>query len=256
MRLLPAVSSLSFALSLGFGVDVARADAVPPAPDDCPPGRVGVTSHSGPECVLEAPDDCAPGYRGQLRGTCVLATCSGDSGCKEGERCLKVDTCQEFRELHWTGWGWSAQRPTPAGNLLAEPPSPPPPGPPKKAWVQLKICGQDGSCEAPAECRTAALCYPETAIGKTKAKVNQPGSEVPAPDDDPDDPASKHDTVVDPSGYQPGRTSPGQDAHPNTDSGGCRKGCTTASTTAQDTMVGAGLWLALALMVRRRLKRS
>lgn len=248
MRILPAVASLSLALSLGLAVDVARADAVPPEPDDCPPGQVGVTSHRGPECVLEAPDDCAPGYRGQLRGTCVLAACINDSSCKEGERCMQVDTCQEYRKLHWTGWGWSAQRPTPAGNLLAEPPSPAPLGPAKKAWVQLKICGQDGPCEAPAECRPAALCYPDEAIGKTKAKVSRPGSETPPPDDE-------DDTIIDPSGYQPGQTSP-RDTRPTTDGGGCRKGCTTASTTAQDTMVGAGLWLALALMLRRRLKRS
>jgi len=237
-------------LSFGFGLATARADAVPPAPDSCPPGQVGVTGHQGPACVPEAPDDCAPGYHGQVGGKCVLAACSSDASCEPDERCMQVDTCQEFRELHWSGWGWSAQRPRPARNFIAGPPAPRPRGPAKKAWVQLSICHQDGPCASPAECRPADLCYRKDAIGKTKAKVAERGT--PATDPAPsgqDPPAPKADTVVDPSGYEPKSRSEDTTA---ADGGGCRKGCTTASTSSHDGFLGAGLWILAALTLRRR----
>jgi hypothetical protein len=242
-----ALPTMAFVLAFGLGLDTARADAVPPAPDSCPRGQVGVTSHAGPECVPEAPTNCAPGYRGRVGGTCVLAACSNHDNCVAGERCMQVDTCQEFRELHWTGWGWSARRPRPAGNLLGGPPAPPPPGPPKKAWVQLNICGQDGACAEPAQCRPAPLCYPQSAIGKTKAKVTEPGAKAadtqgsagggPSGGNVP----PEADTVVDPTGYDP----------PPSDGEGCRKGCTTASTAPEQRW--AGLLLVAALIARRRL---
>src|SRR6187551_3370217 len=58
-----------------------------------------------------------------------------------------------------------------SGNVLGGPPAPAPEGSAPKAWVKLHVCGQDGSCEAPAECRPIGLCYPPDAVGKTKAKV-------------------------------------------------------------------------------------
>ncbi len=248
-----------------FAPGAAHADAVPPAPKSCPPGQVGVTSHSGPACVPEAPKNCAPGYRGRIGGDCVLATCRGDDNCEAGEGCVLVDTCQEYRELHWTGWGWSAARPVSAGNLIAGPPRPAPPGPPKRAWVQLSICGQDGACAAPAECRASPLCYPNDQIGKTKAKVTEQGTPEPtSPKPDPPDPIPSAtatggtptdlpkpppdaDVVVDPTGYTP---------PPDPETGGCRKGCTTASTPSDGTFLGVGLGLLALALIRRRRRSS
>ncbi len=234
----------------------AHADAVPPPPKSCPKGQVGVTSHSGPACVPQAPTDCAPGYRGQVGGQCVLASCHSDDPCDDGQRCMDVDTCQEFRELHWTGWGWGAHRPVQRGNFFAGPPRPRPEGPPKKAWVELNICGQDGACESPAECRPSSLCYPTSAIGKTKAKVVELGTARRAP---PPEKASTPKTGTnDVSSAQPEdpiqpTTSHGDAADPAVaDGGGCRKGCSVASTRADAGWVGVSVWVLAVLMLRRR----
>jgi hypothetical protein len=230
----PLLLVTAFGLSAAAGT--ARADAVPPPPDSCPKGHVGITDHGGPRCVLEAPKNCPPGYRGVLGGKCALATCSSDDQCEAGRRCLQIETCQEFRELRWTGWGWSAQRMAPRDNLLAEPPSPQPDGPPKKAWVQLHICGQDGPCNTPAECRPASLCYPPDAIGKTQAKVAaQP------------QPVSSGEAGASPTEDTPGETYVDESASPVTaaapeSGGGCRKGCSAGSTA---TALG---WVALPLL--------
>jgi hypothetical protein len=240
-----AVASLSAA-------GAARADAVPPPPDSCPKGHVGVTDHGGPRCVLEAPKNCPPGYRGALGGKCVLATCGSDDQCEGGRRCLQIETCQEFRELRWTGWGWSAQRtPPPRDNLLAEPPSPQPDGPPKKAWVQLHICGQDGPCNAPAECRPAPLCYPPDAVGKTQAKA--------APSAAPS--AASGEADASPSEDAPGETYVDESASPVTaaapeSGGGCRKGCSAGSTAAALGWIGLPLLASLGWWRRKRRVRA
>lgn len=238
-------------LGVQLRVDTARADAVPPPPASCPKGQVGITDHGGPRCVPEAPKNCAPGYRGELGGRCVLATCSSDNHCEGGRRCFQIETCQEFRELHWTGWGWSAQRPASRDSFLAGPPRPQPSGPPEKAWVNLHICGQDGPCNAPAECRPTGLCYPPGSVGKTKAKVvDGTAPETPATsgsagtggtptnETPPDAPAGTSGAEATPDPAAP-RTKP--DASSN-DSGGCRRGCSMASTRSP---VG---WLGLAVL--------
>jgi hypothetical protein len=215
----------------------ALADAVPPEPEHCPSGQVGVTSHSGPECVLEAPKNCPPGYRGVLRGKCVLATCSADGQCDNGRRCLPIQTCQEFRELHWSGWGWSAKTEAPKrDNFFAEPPSPQPEGPPKKAWVLLHICGQDGPCNAPAECRPTSLCYPPEAVGQTGATAGG------APDTGND-----NGTYVDETASPVTRQAPTT----SSDSGGCRRGCTAGSNVSVLGWLALPLLGALALWRRR-----
>ena len=245
----------------------ASADVVPPPPKHCPKGQVGVTSHGGPECVLEAPKNCLPGYRGQLRGQCVLACCSSDDNCDGGRKCLQVDVCQEFRELHWTGWGWGAQRTVTRDNLLAEPPSPPPDGPPKKDWVLINICGQDGACKAPAQCRPTGLCYPPSAVGKTKAKVSSgvmpdpppassgsagaggaPSTEFATP---PDETTA---TGGGASGGAPGTTGPTVNPEPlgGENGGGCRKGCSTTLGPSALGWLGLPLLAAAALLLRRR----
>lgn len=237
----------------------AGADAVPPPPKSCPPGQVGVTSHGGPRCVPEAPTDCAPGYRGRVGGDCVLATCSDDKQCDADERCMKVETCQEFRELHWTGWGWSAQRPVRTGNMFAGPPRPQPPGPPKKAWVQLNICGQDGACKAPAECRPTSLCYPMASIGQTKATVAERG----APDPSPPDAGSSsggEETFVQPPTPSPSPPAPGpgptESDQPTADGGGCRKGCSATSSPVDLGWSGVSIWTMALLISRRRRARG
>jgi MYXO-CTERM domain-containing protein len=217
---------------------LAWADAVPPPPEDCPKGQVGVTSHRGPACVLEAPKDCAPGYRGNVGGTCSLAACSSDQECEGGTRCFQVDTCQEHRELHWDGWGWSARRPVAvSGNFMAGPARPAPEGPPPSAWIKLRICGQDGPCNAPAECRPAGLCYPPNAVGKTKAKVV---AAAPVAEALPE--GVYPQTLIAPDqGRNVEKT--GSD-----NGGGCRKGCSVSSTPqlvgwfALPLLAGAGLW--------------
>jgi MYXO-CTERM domain-containing protein len=249
---------------LGLGVSsIAHADAVPPPPKSCPKGHVGVTDHGGPKCVLAAPKNCAPGYRGALGGTCVLATCSSDDQCDDGRRCLLVETCQEFRELHWTGWGWGAQRPMQRDNLFGGPPRPRPDGPAKKAWVSLNICGQDGPCKAPAECRPVAHCYPPSAVGKTKAKiVTSDGSGTPpAPSGDTSEFATPPPDAVETAGgggagndvaNQPRGVNPDKDAPASDSEGGCRKGCSVTSTPSLVGWVGLPLLACLGLLRRRR----
>ncbi len=230
----------------------------------CPPGQVGITSHAGPQCVKKAPEDCPPGYRGVIRGRCVLATCSSDAQCKQGRRCIQIATCQEYRELHWTGWGWSAERPTPMRhNFFAGPPAPRPPGPPKKDWVKLHICGQDGPCNAPAKCRPAGLCYPPDAIGKTKAKVvTSTDADAQVQGTDPsaatnptggattDTPAATNDVARGIPGAPaptPGSQEPMTDA-----GGGCRKGCSATANGSAMGWVLLPLLAGLGLLRRRR----
>lgn len=64
------------ALLLGLWPDAARADAVFPPPDTCPPGSVPSTSHAGPHCRPAA--------------ECVLS-----SMCGAGEACEAVGLCIE-----------------------------------------------------------------------------------------------------------------------------------------------------------------
>jgi len=220
---------------------LALADAVPPPPDDCPKGQVGTTSHGGPRCEPEAPTDCAPGYRGVVGGTCVLAACSSDKECDAGRRCLQVDACQVLRELHWTGWGWSAQRSFASGNLLGGPPAPAPEGSPPKAWVKLHICGQDGPCEPPAECRPMGLCYPPGAVGKTKAAV---AMVAPPEEKLPDGVYSQSLIAPNPKG----------DAE-SLKNAGCRKGCSVSSTPERLQWFALPLLAGVALYGRRRRQR-
>ena len=216
---------------------VALADVVMPPPDDCPPGQVGTTSHGGPSCTREAPQNCAPGYRGEVGGSCVLAACSSDPECEAGTRCVQVDTCQELRELYWTGWGWQARQRVLRSNWLGGPPAPQPDGAPPKAWVKLRICGQDGACSSPAECRPMGLCYPPSAIGKTKAKV------VPAPpvaEELPEHASSRSLIASDP------RT---EAEMPERRDGGCRRGCSIS------TSANLASWLSVPLLVAGFLRR-
>jgi hypothetical protein len=223
-------------------IGVAHADAVMPPPEDCPPGQVGTTSHGGPACAREAPKNCAPGYRGEVGGSCVLADCSSDAECEAGTRCVQVDACQELRELYWNGWYWRAQQRVPRSNLLGGPPAPQPEGDPPKAWVKLRICGQDGACNSPAECRPMGLCYPPSAIGKTKAKVV---SAPPVAEELPEDVSSRALIASDP------RTAAEK---PESREGGCRRGCSIS--TSANLANWLSLPLLMAAILRRRRQRA
>ena len=234
---------LVFAATLGVSLlpaGVAHADVVMPPPEDCPPGQVGTTSHGGPSCAREAPKNCAPGYRGEIGGSCVLAACSSDPECEAGTRCLQVDACQELRELYWNGWYWRAQRRVAPNNLLGGPPEPQPDGDPPKAWVKLRICGQDGACNSPAECRPMGLCYPPSAVGKTKAKVVMA---APTPEDVPEDVNSRALIASDP------RT---EAEMPESRDGSCRRGCSVSAGANMASWLIVPLLLGVKLRRRRR----
>lgn len=242
-RMRVAVLALAFTGTvLGWWLPskLAFADAVPPPPDDCPAGQVGVTSHGGPACVPEAPKNCAPGYRGEVGGSCVLAACSSDQECEAGTRCMQVDACQELRELHWTGWGWSAERPMIRGNVLGGPPAPAPEGDRPKAWVKLRICGQDAACNAPAECRPMGLCYPPKA-GNSKAKV---AAGPPKPEELPEGVFPGSLLISDPKGES--------EKLAQRDSSGCRRGCSVSSGPEVAGWLALPLLVAATLSYRRR----
>ena len=233
------------ACGLSLPSRLAFADAVPPPPDSCPAGQVGVTSHGGPQCVPEAPKDCAPGYRGEVGGNCVLAACASDQECEAGSRCVQVDVCQELRQLHWTGWGWSAEAPMVRGNFLGGPPAPAPEGDSPMGWVKLRICGQDAACNAPAECRPMGLCYPPKG-GNPKAKVV---AAAPAPEELPDGVSPRSLLASDPTGESE------RAAKREGNGGGCRRGCTVSSTPALASWLALPLLGAATLLYRRRARR-
>jgi hypothetical protein len=173
--------ALSVAALAGPAARVVHADAVAPAPEQCPKGTVPWSDHGGPSCELAPPEDCGPGYVGVIGGTCTLRLCNGDAQCADTP-CRKVNACQEYRKLHWTGWHWAQGEPSSGSNFLAGPPQPAPEEPAPYAWVPLGICGQDGPCAKPAECRPLHLCYPdgvEPATARSSARPKppmQPGS--------------------------------------------------------------------------------
>ena len=201
----------------------ARADAVAPPPLFCLPGQEGISTHYGPRCVPKAPTDCAPGYRGVQGGDCVLDPCASDQQCKDGRRCLQVDACQELRELKWRGRGWSQSgSPGYSRGVVA---LPQPEGPAPKAWIKLRICGQDGACNAPAECRPMGLCYPPD--GDPKAKIV---AAAPTPE-------------VLPAGVYPSDLIAPTPPNSDVGHGGCRRGCAVSSTS------DFASWLAIPLVI-------
>lgn len=170
--LLPALL-VAGALALATAPTPARADAVPPAPKDCPRGQVGVTSHSGPQCLLEAPTDCPKGWRGLVGGTCALTPCENDTQCSGGEVCVQHSVClepsqddsydygEDEREEH----GEAAPRSllqSPA--LLAGPMMPRKKRPtPIYRYAAVNLCSADVACASPRTCQTEKLCVPKGA---------------------------------------------------------------------------------------------
>jgi hypothetical protein len=124
------------ALLLSLAAREARADAVPPAPKDCPWGTHGVTGHTGPGC---APDNCPPGAYGTIcvgGPCCVVSQCGGDaeSACGATERCEEVKICTRPRDTS----GWGARR-----------------HPVKEA---LAACDVGGVCPGGGTCKAVTAC--------------------------------------------------------------------------------------------------
>jgi len=143
----------------------ARADAVPPPPDTCPPGQIGITSHAGPACVLKAPDDCAPGWRGVERGQCRLALCDGtDRACAAGDHCVPADLCVVESVRRWN----YSDAPVHRGPELAAPPRYL--SDPAHDFRAVDVCRQEawcalGSCEALHVCLPPGMPRATTAAG-------------------------------------------------------------------------------------------
>ncbi len=149
----------------------AHADAVPPAPTDCPRGQVGVTSHGGPECVLKAPTDCPKGWRGLLGGKCALSPCETDAQCQEGEVCTAHAVCLEAYKDDEYGYGEDEEHGEAepralltSPDLLAGPPMPRRKrATPIYRYLAVNLCSADVACVAPRTCQTEKLCVPKGA---------------------------------------------------------------------------------------------
>lgn len=145
---------------------LVAADAVPPPPRECPKGKIGITSHHGPECVEPAPTNCPVGWRGVIRGLCVVETCTTDESCGAGRQCKEADVCQhEFLQE----WGWGALVPPPPSPdalacdpfVLAGPPQRF--DPPRKVIETVDICAADRTCPPESTCQKGRVCLPKDA---------------------------------------------------------------------------------------------
>lgn len=159
----------------------AFADAVPPPPWLCPPGKVGVTSHRGPECVDKAPD-CPPGWVGQLGGTCALRLCSNDSSCDEGHVCVEEAVCLEpyldefydyYLDRDEMKEGEADPPPAESRYLLAGPPPMRHRRPsPIYRYRAVNLCSTSLACAAPNTCQRERLCVPKGQRASAYAGTN------------------------------------------------------------------------------------
>ncbi|EYF08809.1 hypothetical protein [Chondromyces apiculatus] len=140
--LLHACVTGALALSTALFVTAARADAVPPPPEDCPPGALGVTGHLGEHC---APTTCAVDSDCEKVAARSFSRKSPPLACREQGLCVerrKVDV-PPFRH-----------------------------GGAKEVELQIaaRACGGAESCAAPAACEVVKRCVPaEAAAGSTAA---------------------------------------------------------------------------------------
>src|SRR5687768_557710 len=140
----------------------AHADAVPPAPENCPPGQVGTTSHGGPRCEKAPPKNCPIGWVGVIGGTCRLHTCSEDGHC-QGEGGAKV--CRDYSLCHQPKTraktcGALAPPPRSAEMAMVLPGACVPLEQPVTDWIPINVCGGAERCPSPSECRPGKLCVP------------------------------------------------------------------------------------------------
>lgn len=133
----------------------AWADAVPPPPDNCPPGKVPVTDHRGPRCERKAPTNCPSGWRGVVGGTCALHQCTEDAHCGDDKVCREVSLCYKQETRYYT-YGQNDYAPVRGPELGMGPPMQL--DPPVTEWVAFNVCDTGSACPAPAECRPGKLC--------------------------------------------------------------------------------------------------
>jgi hypothetical protein len=127
--------SLVLLLVVALRASSARADAVPPPPTDCPPGKVGTTSHGGAHCVDAPPKNCPPGWRGVAGGNCMVAVCGADNQCDPGQVCRDQSLCMAEETEYYRG---------------------PPPEHPHVFDVPVGICVEHAVCNA--RCKPGKVC--------------------------------------------------------------------------------------------------
>jgi MYXO-CTERM domain-containing protein len=240
---------LAVALVVARAPGSARADVVQPAPTNCPRGKVGTTSHGGPECVLDAPKDCPVGWRGALGGTCQLTPCTGADQCRDGEACVEHSVClqasvddsydygEEEREEHGQAEPPADDRLLRSPALLAGPPIPRTKRPvPIYRYDATNLCSADVACVAPRTCQTEKLCVPKGARAAAYLGANISPMRV----------ARKTAAPLTASDARPTEATA-----PPPMKRGCA-GCAAASGDASAAGVGGLAALAAALTVRRR----
>ena len=243
------VAAALFALPLVLPT-LARADAIPPAPNDCPRGKVGVSSHSGAQCIEDAPKDCPRGWTGRLGGVCALTPCTTDASCQTGEECAPHAVCLQPQEDDTYDYGEDEREehgelePTrllASPNLLAGPPMPRKKRPsPIFRYDAMNLCSADVACLSPRTCQTEKLCVPKGARATAYRGTNIAGARV----------ARKTPAVLTTS------SAPASEATaPPSVKGGCA-GCaaTSEAPSSRGGVVALSLSVAL-LLARRRAKR-
>jgi len=141
----------------------AAADALPPAPENCPPGLDGQTSHRGPIC--------AP------------IRCTSDADCGEGAACADAAFCQREREVPNPRMGGTMTR-TDTGPWCLEVGCP-----------EVAATGDEGP--PPWECRRWRWCEPTAPTPawnpETHAWTGEPHVAQPAPEPEPEAEAEEED---------------------------------------------------------------
>lgn len=150
-------------LSVGLLVDPrgVAADAVPPPPDKCPPGYIGITSHAGPQCVLKPPISCPPGWRPANGGICILHACETDANCATiGTNNLRCKPAKICIHEYLQEWGWGASLPTSRDDraLFSAPPRRF--DPPRRVQEPVDVCHDGHRCPADSSCGQMKLCLP------------------------------------------------------------------------------------------------
>lgn len=172
-----ATSFLCGTLLLGPLLGIARADAVPPPPEECPRGTHGTTGHSGAGCVS---DHCPAGSLGMMcKGapTCKVIECVGDGGGLCGGKCQQVKACVRPTTC---GGGW--QRPTPAFDAVAS-------------------CSGGEPCPADSTCKTFMACVGlEDSFSKPPTPPKAPDKAKPTSDNAGPPPGSQGPGLVERKG--------------------------------------------------------
>lgn len=254
----PRLARLLVAFTLASPALFARtasADVVMPPPTDCPRGQVGVTSHSGPQCMLKAPTDCPNGWHGQLGGACALRPCQNDASCQDGEVCVEHAVCLHPFEDGFYDYGEEEKEKQEHGlldlpepqipmlqspALLAGPPMPRNPrAKPIIRYDAVNVCSPEVPCAAPNTCQPEKICVPKGSRALAYRGTNVSGMRV----------ARKTATPLTTSNVEPKETvAPERPRR----AGGCA-GCAVAEEERGYAWIGA--LAAIALAARRAWRR-